>query len=121
MKSISKVLAGSLLLAAALPAAATDRNPGVQCVDGQYISQIDFGYITNIQGGPDWANAVVVHFANGTVLPVNVHYNHNDAGGRNIIEALRMAFTTRSPVSVWDHDHNNCDDFDMVRVVSSTF
>lgn len=121
MKNYKGVLISLMLSVLSLPAMATDTNPGAQCVDQQFISYIDFGYITNVVGGPDYGNSVVVHFANGVSLPLNLFYNNNDHGGRNLIEGLRMAYMTRSKVSVWDHHWNNCDDFDMIRVYPATF
>ncbi|MEC4726708.1 hypothetical protein HWQ46_14235 [Shewanella sp. D64] len=106
------------LITTALPTFA-DSNPGVLCAEKQYIAAIDFGYVTNIQGGSDWANAINVHLDNGVIIPLNYKYNANDDGGKSIIAALRMALSTNKVVSMWDHDSNNCDDFDQVRVYAS--
>ncbi|WP_394391970.1 hypothetical protein [Shewanella woodyi] len=115
-KNSSLLLGFALLATTTFPTLATDRNPGVICAEKQFITAIDFGYVTNIKGGPDWANAVNVHLANGVEIPLNYKYNANDDGGKSIIAALRMAFSFNREVTLWDHDHNNCDDFDQVRV-----
>ncbi|MFT5704188.1 MAG: hypothetical protein ACI8SK_000130 [Shewanella sp.] len=109
------------LVTTAFPTLATDTNPGVMCAENELITAIDFGYITNIQGGSDWASAINLHLANGVIIPLNYKYNANDHGGKSIIEALRMAFSFNRAVTIWDHHHNNCDDFDQVRVHAGLF
>lgn len=109
------------LMTIALPTFATNKNPGVVCAEKQYITAIDFGYVTNIQGGSDWASALNLHLENGVIIPLNYRYNANDDGGKSMIAALRMAFSFNRQVTIWDHHHNNCDDFDQVRVHAGLF
>ncbi|MCL2916510.1 hypothetical protein L2725_22490 [Shewanella corallii] len=121
MKKITMILTSAMLLVASGAAEAGGVNHGKQCVDRQYISEMSFGHITGGGISPDGGNALIVHLSNGVNLPLHPHYNGNDAGGRHIIEGLRLAFAYNRQVSLWDHAGNNCDDFDAVRVHSDTY
>ncbi|MBB6523184.1 hypothetical protein [Pseudoteredinibacter isoporae] len=90
------------------------RNPGMICAENQFIEQLEFGYITNIQGGPDHGSAVLVHLSNGISVPLNYRFNANDRQGKAIIDALTLAFFSQRKVTLIDHYSNNCDDFDQL-------
>ncbi|WP_261841543.1 hypothetical protein [Aliamphritea ceti] len=96
---------------------ATDTNPGRLCIDELPIAKMEYGFITNIEGGDDWGSAVLVHFRTGNSIikiPLNKRYNANDTQGQSLINALNLAFINFLPVTLRDHWSNNCDDFDQV-------
>lgn len=88
----------------------------LQCIMDETIDTMNFGYVENYAGTPDDGHAMVVRFSGGKAIPLNYRFNANDDAGKSMISALRMAFSLRLKVSVWDHFSSNCDDFDQVLV-----
>lgn len=88
----------------------------LQCVTDETIDSINFGYVENYAGTPDEGNSAVVRFSSGRTIPLNYRFNANDESGKSMLAALRMAFSLRLKVSVWDHYSSNCDDFDQILV-----
>ncbi|MBB6523182.1 hypothetical protein [Pseudoteredinibacter isoporae] len=118
MKKIALLTLFTLIISGQAMATSNKKNPGVVCIDNQLITQLEFGYITNIVAGPDNGSAVLVHFANGQSLPLNWYYNANDRQGKAMIDALTLAFFSQRKVTVKDHFKNDCDQFDHVILTS---
>ncbi|MBB6523188.1 hypothetical protein [Pseudoteredinibacter isoporae] len=114
----NKIIALTLSLLASSQAFATANRPGEVCVDSEFITQLEFGYITNITGGPDHGSAVLVHLSDGTSIPLNFHMNANDRKGKAIIDALTLAFFSQRKVTLLDHWGHRCDDFDQLIIPS---
>ena len=84
------------------------------------IEKIAVGYVQgfkNVDGG----NAVYVYYKGrygGIVkLPLHVRYNLNDSMGGAIYSTLMTALTLGLKVNLYDHDGDNCDDFDAVQIL----
>ncbi len=108
----------TLLISSQVFATGNRKNPGMTCAEDQFITQLEFGYITNIQGGPDHGSAVLVHLSNGESFPLNRRFNANDQQGKAIIDSLRLAFFSQRKITIRDHFKNNCDDFDHLIIPS---
>lgn len=120
MKLKQTLVAGLLATVPVSVMAGPGGGEGLQCIDQQTITSMDAGWNNNDFRGPNGGNSVIVYFSDGTSLPMNWRLNADDNGGRNMLELLRIAFADNLKVSVWDHDRNNCDDFDQVRIFART-
>ena len=84
------------------------------------LEKVAVGYVTGTKN-VDYGNAVYVYYKGrygGMVtLPLHRDHNLNNSMGGAIYSTLMTALTLGLKVNLYDHDGDNCDDFDAVQIL----